>query len=150
MSFVHECNKNNRDDNRRDEFAWHNKILSNLLRFITLFVQINKMTISVGECLELKQLGESVNLCSMERVAGLQQGPTGHSFKKTFFFALFRNDNYYKNVHTLFFTWLTVTRSDFQDILVIAKVLSTSFTPPSWRGNSFYSEYFLHTSLLKR
>ena len=27
----------------RDEFAWHNKILTNRLRFISLFVNINEM-----------------------------------------------------------------------------------------------------------
>ena len=37
MSFVHECNKNNRYDTKRDKFAWHNKILTNWLWFISLF-----------------------------------------------------------------------------------------------------------------
>ena len=36
MNFVHECNKNNRNDTKRDEFVWHNKILTNRLRFICL------------------------------------------------------------------------------------------------------------------
>ena len=29
MSFVYECNKNNRYDIMRDEFAWHSKLLTN-------------------------------------------------------------------------------------------------------------------------
>ena len=40
MSFVHKCNKNIIYDIKRDEFAWHNKILTNRLRFICLFGQI--------------------------------------------------------------------------------------------------------------
>ena len=133
MSFVHECNKNNRDDNRRDEFAWHNKILSNLLRFITLFVQINKMTISVGECLELKQLGESVNLCSMERVAGLQQRPTGHSFKKTFFFALFRNEKCF------IANWCLINQLH-NSVLPVSKGLTIIFL----NENTFYQRFPKH------
>ena len=43
MNFIHECNKNNRHATVRDEFAWHNKILTNLLRFMSLFVDINEM-----------------------------------------------------------------------------------------------------------
>ena len=41
MSFVYECNKNNRDDTKRDESAWHNKILTNRLRFICLLDNVN-------------------------------------------------------------------------------------------------------------
>ena len=36
-------NKNNRIDTKRDEFAWHNKILTNRLWFICLFVNVNEM-----------------------------------------------------------------------------------------------------------
>ena len=42
MSFVHEYNKNNRKDTKRDEFAWHNKMLTNRL-FICLFVNVDEM-----------------------------------------------------------------------------------------------------------
>ena len=41
MSFVYECNKYNRKDTKRDEFAWHSKTLTNRLRFIRLFVNVN-------------------------------------------------------------------------------------------------------------
>ena len=40
MSFVHECNKNNINDTKRDEFG---KKLTNLLRLICLFVNVNEM-----------------------------------------------------------------------------------------------------------
>ena len=43
MSFVHECNKNNTYYTKRDEFAWHNKILTNPLWFICLLVNVNEM-----------------------------------------------------------------------------------------------------------
>ena len=43
MSFVHESNKNNRKDTKRDEFAWHSKLLTNRLRFICLFVNVNEL-----------------------------------------------------------------------------------------------------------
>ena len=43
MSFDHECNKNNIYDTKRDGFAWHNTILTNPLRFIYLFVNVNEM-----------------------------------------------------------------------------------------------------------
>ena len=41
MSFVHEYNKN-RYGTKLDEFAWHNKILTNRLRFISLFVNMKQ------------------------------------------------------------------------------------------------------------
>ena len=44
MSFVHEYNNNNIYDTKRDEFVWHNKILTNPLWFICLFVNVNEMT----------------------------------------------------------------------------------------------------------
>ena len=44
MSLVHECNKNNKYDTNRDKFTWHNKILTNRLRFISLFINVNEMT----------------------------------------------------------------------------------------------------------
>ena len=44
MSFVHECNKNNRKYTKRNEFAWHSKILTNPLRFICLFFNINNLS----------------------------------------------------------------------------------------------------------
>ena len=37
-----ECNKNNGNDTKRDEYAWHNKLLTN--RFICLFVNVSEMT----------------------------------------------------------------------------------------------------------
>ena len=37
-SFVHECNKNNRNDTKRDKSAWHNKILTDF----SLFVNVKK------------------------------------------------------------------------------------------------------------
>ena len=43
MSSVHKYNKNNRKDTKRDEFAWHNEILNNRLRFICLFIIVNEM-----------------------------------------------------------------------------------------------------------
>ena len=43
MSFVNECNKNNRHDTMRDKFVWHSKILTNRLWFISLFVDIDEM-----------------------------------------------------------------------------------------------------------
>ena len=43
MGFVYESDKNNRYDTKREKFAWHNKILTNLLWFISLFVNINEM-----------------------------------------------------------------------------------------------------------
>ena len=46
MSFVHERNKNNRHDTMRDELTWHNKMLNNRLRLISLFVDINEMAIA--------------------------------------------------------------------------------------------------------
>ena len=36
--------KNNKYDNMHDEFAWHIKLVTNQLRFISLFVVINEMT----------------------------------------------------------------------------------------------------------
>ena len=45
MSFVHdEWNKNNISDTKLEEFAWHNKLLTNRLQFICLFVNVNEMT----------------------------------------------------------------------------------------------------------
>ena len=43
MTNVHECNNNNIYDTKRDEFAWHNKILTNWLLFISLFVNVNEL-----------------------------------------------------------------------------------------------------------
>ena len=43
MSFVHEFNKNNKWDTKRDEFAWHSEILTNRLRLISLFININEI-----------------------------------------------------------------------------------------------------------
>ena len=43
MNLVHECNRNNINDTKRDEFSWHNKILTNRRRFICLFVSVNEM-----------------------------------------------------------------------------------------------------------
>ena len=65
MSFVHECNKNNIYDTKRDEFAWHNKILTNRLRFICLFVNVNEMAKTYEE---LEKLGESAKPYATERV----------------------------------------------------------------------------------
>ena len=42
MSLVHECNKNNRKNTKRDEFAGHDKIITNRLWFI-LFIRVNKL-----------------------------------------------------------------------------------------------------------
>ena len=44
MNFVHVCNKKHRHDTMCGEFAWHGKILTNWLRFISLFVDITEMT----------------------------------------------------------------------------------------------------------
>ena len=44
MSSVHECDMNNRHDTKSDKFAWHNKILTNPLWFIRLFVNVNEQT----------------------------------------------------------------------------------------------------------
>ena len=38
ISFVHECNKNSRNDTKHDEFAWHNKILTNQASVYTLML----------------------------------------------------------------------------------------------------------------
>ena len=43
MSFVNECNNNKIYDTKRDEFAWHSKILTNRHRFISLVVIVNEM-----------------------------------------------------------------------------------------------------------
>ena len=43
MRFVHERNKNNRYNTKRDEFAWHSILLTNRLRFTGLFVVINEL-----------------------------------------------------------------------------------------------------------
>ena len=43
MSFVNECNKNNRKYTKRDESAWQNKILTIPLLFICLFVNVNEL-----------------------------------------------------------------------------------------------------------
>ena len=40
MSFVHEYNKNNRHDTKRDKSVWHNKILT--IRF-GLFINVSEM-----------------------------------------------------------------------------------------------------------
>ena len=61
MSFVHEFNKNNRKDTKCDEFAWHNNILTNRLRFICLFVNVN-----VRGFTELEKFGESAKTYAME------------------------------------------------------------------------------------
>ena len=60
MSFVHECNKNNRKDTKRNEFAWHSKILTNRLRFICLFIN-KQIGQKVQGFLELEKFDESAN-----------------------------------------------------------------------------------------
>ena len=67
MSFVHECNKNNRKDTKRNEFAWHNKILTNRLRVICLIVNVNEIGLSVRGFLELEKFGESAKSYATER-----------------------------------------------------------------------------------
>ena len=52
----------------RDEFAWHSNILTNRLRFISLFVDINEMVKRIGKSLEL---GESAEPFNTERVLNL-------------------------------------------------------------------------------
>ena len=42
MSFVHECDKNDRKDTKRNKFAWHSKILTNRLRFICILTNLLK------------------------------------------------------------------------------------------------------------
>ena len=44
----------------RDEFAWHSNILTNRLRFISLFVDINEMAKRIGKSLELGELNLDV------------------------------------------------------------------------------------------
>ena len=61
MRFVHEYNKNNRKDTKRDEFAWHNKILTNQLRFICLFVNVNGMAKSYEDFQSLKSSANQPN-----------------------------------------------------------------------------------------
>ena len=65
MSFDHECNKNNKYDINRHELAWHNKILTNPLQLIYLFVNV-----SIRGFLEVEKLGEPAKPYAMERVAG--------------------------------------------------------------------------------
>ena len=64
MSFVHECNKNNRHDTIRDKFAGHSKIWINRLWFICWYKRNNQ---SVGKCLELKKLSESIKPRTTEK-----------------------------------------------------------------------------------
>ena len=47
----------------RDEFAWHNKILPNLLWFICLFVKVNEMAKAYEDFFELEKFGESAKPC---------------------------------------------------------------------------------------
>ena len=49
MSFVHECNKNNIKDTKRDEFSWHNKVLTNRLRLLVYSLMLMKLANTFGE-----------------------------------------------------------------------------------------------------
>ena len=61
MSFVNECNKNNRHDTMCDEFAWQSKILTNRIWFICLFVEINEMAKAYEDFLSSKSSANRPN-----------------------------------------------------------------------------------------
>ena len=61
MTFVHKCNKNNRHDTMRNKFVWHSKILTNLLRLISLFIDINEMAKAYKNLFRLKSLANQSN-----------------------------------------------------------------------------------------
>ena len=67
MSFVHERNKNNSDDAMCD-FAWHSKILTNRLRSISLFIDINEMTKVCAIFCSSESSKESAKPCATERL----------------------------------------------------------------------------------
>ena len=62
MSLIHECNKNNRKDTKRNEFAWHCKILTNRLWFICLFVNDKNLTKNYDDfrARKVRRIGQTI------------------------------------------------------------------------------------------
>ena len=75
MSFVDDYNE--MIGMMRDEFAWHSKLLTNRLRFISLFVVINEMTKSSRNFTALKARRIGQLLCYRKR---------GSNFVSLYFF----------------------------------------------------------------
>ena len=71
MSFIHEYNKNNRNDTKHDKFEWHNKILTIRLRFICLFVNVKEMAETYKDFQSLRSLPNLPNPYATERVRGI-------------------------------------------------------------------------------
>ena len=69
MSFVvYEYSKNNRQYTKRDESAWHNKIITNSLRFICLFVNVNEMvkTYKDGQTLRYGKINDFIFMSGLK------------------------------------------------------------------------------------